>query len=88
VVFAYAKHIEAYLISERDCFEQLAEMSRRIDGPTGRVNGCRYETVYANLHLFIILVSRHVLFHVTNRRLNPCASIFSAMRTPILATWL
>jgi hypothetical protein len=31
-------------------------MSRGIDGPTGRVNGCRHETVYANLHLFLILV--------------------------------
>ena len=29
VVFADAKHIEAHLVSERDCFEQLAEMSRR-----------------------------------------------------------
>jgi hypothetical protein len=50
VVFADAKHIETNLVSERDCFEQLAEMSRGINGPTGRVNGCRYETIYANLH--------------------------------------
>ena len=56
MVFTDAKHIEAYLVSERDCFEQLAEMSRRIDGPTGRINGCRYETVYADLHLLMILV--------------------------------
>jgi hypothetical protein len=87
-VFADAKDIETDLVSERDRFEQLAEMFCGVDCPARRVNGCRYETIYANLHLLIILVSRHVLFHVTNRRLNPCASIFSAMRTPILATWL
>ena len=45
-----AKHIEADLVRERDGFEQLAQVSRRIDGPTGRVNGCRYKTVYADLH--------------------------------------
>jgi hypothetical protein len=56
VVFTDAKYIETYLVSKRNCFEQLAEMSFRIDGPTGRVNGCRYETVYTNLHLFLILV--------------------------------
>ena len=28
----------------------------RTRGPAGRVNGCRYETVYANLHLLVILV--------------------------------
>ena len=32
-------------------------MSCGIDGPTGRINGSRYETVYANLHLLVILVS-------------------------------
>ena len=56
VVFADAKYIEAYLVSERDCFKQLAEMSRRIHGSTGGVNGCRYETVYADLHLLVIPV--------------------------------
>src|SRR6266566_5249279 len=30
-------------------------MLRGIDSPTGRVNGCRYETIYANLHVFLIL---------------------------------
>jgi hypothetical protein len=50
VVFADSKYIEAYLVSERDCFKQLAEMSCRIDGPARPINGCRYETVYANLH--------------------------------------
>src|SRR5205814_10715960 len=34
--------------------EQFAEMPRRIDGPTGRINGCRYKTVYANFHLLVI----------------------------------
>ena len=56
MVFTDAKHIEAYLVSERDCFKQLAEMSRRVDGSTGRINGCRYETVYTNLHVLVILV--------------------------------
>src|SRR5439155_20483621 len=56
VVFADAKHIEAYLVSERDCFKQLAEMPRGIDGPTGRIDRCRYETVYADLHLLVSLV--------------------------------
>ena len=55
-MFADAKDIEAHLVSERDCFKQLAEMSRGIDGPTGRVNGCRYETVYTDLHVLVILV--------------------------------
>src|SRR3954451_1852748 len=32
VVFANAKYIETDLVSERDCFKQLAETSRRIDG--------------------------------------------------------
>src|SRR5439155_26353907 len=54
VMFADAEYIEAYLVSERDCFEQFAEMLRRIDGPTGRINGCRYKTVYANFHLLVI----------------------------------
>jgi hypothetical protein len=31
-------------------------MSRRIDRPTGRVNGCRYETIYADLHWLVIPV--------------------------------
>src|SRR6266550_4805519 len=56
VVFADPKDIKAHLVSERDRFEQLAEVSRRIDGTTARVNGCRYETVYADLHLLVILV--------------------------------
>jgi hypothetical protein len=50
VVFADAKDIEADLVGERDRLEQLAEMSRGIDRPARRVNGCRYETIYANLH--------------------------------------
>ena len=40
MVFADAEYIEAYLVSKGNCFEQLAEMSCRIDGPTSRVNGC------------------------------------------------
>jgi hypothetical protein len=56
VVFTDAKHIEAYLVSERDCFKQLVEMSRRVDGSTARVNGCRYETVYTDLHVLVILI--------------------------------
>src|SRR5438309_11140228 len=56
VMFADAKHIEAHLVRDRDCFEQLVEMSLRIDGSTRRVNGCRYETIYADLHLLVILV--------------------------------
>ena len=50
MVFTDAEYIEAHLVGERNCFEQLAEMSCRIDGSTGRINGCRYETVYADLH--------------------------------------
>ena len=53
-MFADAKHIEAYLVSERDCFEQLAEMFCGIDCAARRVNGCRYETIYANLHQVIL----------------------------------
>jgi hypothetical protein len=64
-MFADAKNIESYLVSERDCFEQLAEMSRRIDGSTGPVNGCRYETVYANLHVFLVLVFKRTGEFVT-----------------------
>ena len=56
VVFTNPKYIETDLVSERDCFKQLAEMSRGIDCPTGRVNGCRYETIYADLHWLVILV--------------------------------
>jgi len=56
MVFADAEYIEADLVSEHDCFKQLAEMSRRIDGSTGRINGCRYETIYADLHLLVTLV--------------------------------
>ena len=55
MVFADAEYIEAYLVSKGNCFEQLAEMSCRIDGPTRRINGCRYETVYADLHVLVIL---------------------------------
>src|SRR5438874_2625055 len=51
VVFADTKHIEAHFISERDCFEQLAEIFRGIDGAAGQaVDRRRYETIYANLH--------------------------------------
>ena len=56
MVFADAKDIETNLVSQCDCFEQLAEMSCRIDGPTGRVNGCRHKTIYANLHVLLIEV--------------------------------
>ena len=55
MMFADTKHIKPHLIRERDCFKQLAKMSRRIDGPTARINGCRYETVYADLHVLVIL---------------------------------
>jgi hypothetical protein len=51
MMLADAKYIEPHLISERDRFEQLAEVSRWIDGATARVNGCRYETVYADFHM-------------------------------------
>src|SRR6266478_167419 len=56
VMFSDAEDVETHFVSERDCFKQLAEMSCRIDGSTGRINGCRYETVYADLHLLVILV--------------------------------
>ena len=56
MMFANAEYIEADLVRQRDCFKQLAEMSCRIDGSPGRVNGCRYETVYTDLHLLVILV--------------------------------
>jgi hypothetical protein len=49
-MFTDAKHIEAYLIRERDCFEQLADIFCGVDCAARRVNGCRYETIYANLH--------------------------------------
>ena len=39
MVFADADYIEAYLVSERDCFKQHAEMLRRIPSLTGGVNG-------------------------------------------------
>jgi hypothetical protein len=65
VVFATAKYIEAHLVSERDCFKQLVEMSRRVDGPTDCVNGCRYETVYANLHVGDSCSSRNALLEET-----------------------
>jgi hypothetical protein len=55
-MFADPKHIKAHLVSERDCFKQLAEMSRRIDCPTGRVNRCCYKTVYTDFHVLVILV--------------------------------
>src|SRR5437773_6762177 len=42
-VFADAEDVEAHVVRKGDCFKQLAEMSRRIDGSTGRINGCRYE---------------------------------------------
>ena len=51
MVFPDAKHIEAHLVSERDRFEQLAEMFCGLDWPDPtRIKGCRYETIYANLH--------------------------------------
>src|SRR5438477_646729 len=50
MVFPDAEHIEAHLVSEGDCFEQFAEMSRGVDCPPARVNGRRYETIQANLH--------------------------------------
>ena len=56
VMFSDAKHIQPDFVSERHCFEQLAEMSCRIDAPPAGVNGCRDETVYPNLHVLLILV--------------------------------
>ena len=57
MMFSYAKHVEAYLVSEGDCFEQFAEMSCGIDCPIrNMVDGCRHETVYPDLHLLLILV--------------------------------
>src|SRR5205823_4977154 len=54
-MFADAKYIEAHLVSEDDCFEQIAEMFCRVDCPIpDRVNGCRDETIYPNLHMFLI----------------------------------
>ena len=52
MMFPDAEHIEAHLVSEGDCFEQLAEMFCGVDCTARRVNGCRYETIYANLHLW------------------------------------
>jgi hypothetical protein len=65
MMFSDAEDIEPNLVSERDCFEQFAEMSRRIDCPTGRVNGCCYETIYANLHVFLVLVFKRTGEFVT-----------------------
>jgi hypothetical protein len=49
-MFTNPKHIEAYFIRERDCFEQLADIFCGVDCAARRVNGCRYETIYANFH--------------------------------------
>src|SRR5437868_5874770 len=55
MMFSYAKHVEAHLVSEDDCFEQLAKMFCRVDCPIrDRVNGCRDETIYPNLHMFLV----------------------------------
>ena len=63
MVFADAKHIQTDFVSQRDCFKEFVEMSRGIDHPVrDAVNGCRYETVYADLHAFLILhrtISQH-----------------------------
>ena len=49
-MFADPKYIQTNLISQLDRFEQLAEMSCGVDCAAGRVNRCRYETIYADLH--------------------------------------
>ena len=54
MVFADAKHIQTDFVSQRDCFKEFAEMSRGVDCRDA-VNGCRYETVYADLHALFIL---------------------------------
>jgi hypothetical protein len=51
VMFPDAKHIQPDFVRQRHCFEQLAEMFCGVDCTARRVNGCRYETIYANLHL-------------------------------------
>src|SRR5947207_13317561 len=54
-MFADTKYIEVHLVSEDDGFEQFAEMFCGINCPIrGRVNGCRDETIYPNLHMFLI----------------------------------
>jgi hypothetical protein len=77
VVFADAKDIEADLVSERDRFEQLAEMFCGVDCPARRVNGCRYETIYANLHqwrpmLFSAAASSAINFLLSDNMSFPC----------------
>jgi hypothetical protein len=52
VVFADAKQIQTDFVSQRDCFKEFAEMPRGVDCRHA-VNGCRYETVYADLHAFV-----------------------------------
>jgi hypothetical protein len=65
MVFADAKHIEAHFVSESDRFEQLAEMSRWVDGLAGgAVNRGRHETVYADFHIIPF-----VGFEIKTRRL-------------------
>ena len=65
MVFPDAKYIETDLVSQRDRFEQIAEMFRGVDGPVrDSVNGCCDETVYANFHGFLILA-----FNTTARAL-------------------
>ena len=52
MMFADSKDVETNLISQRDRFEQFAEMPRRFDGPACfRINGNRNETVYTDFHI-------------------------------------
>ena len=51
MMFPDAKHIEAHLVSEGNCFEQLAEMFCGIDCPIrDTVNGCCDKTIQTNFH--------------------------------------
>ena len=51
------QYIETDLVSQRNRFEQIAEMFRGVDRPVrDSVNGCCDETVYANFHGFLVLV--------------------------------
>ncbi len=46
-------------VSQRDCFKEFAEMSRGVDCRDA-VNGCRYETLYADLHAFLEIETMEV----------------------------
>src|SRR5438552_1396850 len=45
-------------------------MSCRIDGSTGRINGCRYETVYADLHVLVLFKLQRALGRDRRRRIG------------------